>query len=397
MLKLNTYKKEKVNVINTINRLNKSKENILKKIKKLNLNYKKNKLSSIKYEIKLKNILDNKSFNSWINNNYKKIDTLERRLFVLDAKIKGSDKVYINQEFLMVLFLLIFSLSYFYLDASITGHIILDEPIIFNKSTILNLNQNINSLKLSGYIEGNGTAKIYLSNYLVFDNSQLSQNTENTTNNTSNSFSIQPILSQNKIEFNDICIETCNISSPEGVIGITGSDKLRVELNGDLIITITNTKYTLQINQEAKDVEENKLGKRLEAPIENNTLQNESEFTIPILNNTLENLTQIENTSSIINNISDSESLTQSSAEINKPVEWKLITKNKSIDLPIESTNIDVEKINETDGSKEPAKLKNLFSSSGIKDKKLIEIDEANETKLEVTYFTKAPYSIEEH
>src|SRR3989338_8853024 len=89
-----------------------------------------------------------------------KIDTLERKLFVLDAKIKGSDKVYINQEFLMILFLLIFSLSYFYLDASITGHIILDEPIIFNKSTTLNLNENITSLKLSGYIEGNGTAKI---------------------------------------------------------------------------------------------------------------------------------------------------------------------------------------------------------------------------------------------
>src|SRR3989344_3384373 len=372
MINQSNYKKEKSKIIRDINKIENRRKKIIKKVHSINKALYNSKISSYNYQLLLKRLLKNKSLTFYLSETSDKLKKLERRLSLIESKLNlNKNKIYSEVAFLVLL--AIFSLSYFYLDPSITGLTVLDQSLVFNQSSQINLESNLSSLSLTGYLEGNGSANIYLGNNLVLDSSQLSnsqtqttsQNIENTTNNISNSFRIQPVVSQNKIEFNDICVETCNITNIENT---DGSDKLNIEITGDLIVTITNTKYTLQINQKSKDVEENKSESILENPIENISI-NESEFTIPILNNTLENLTQIENTSSIINNISDSESLTQSSAEINKPVEWKLITKNKSIDLPIESTNIDVEKINETDGSKEPAKLKNLFSSSGIKDK----------------------------
>src|SRR3989344_2372468 len=400
MINQSNYKKEKSKIIRDINKINNGRKKIIKKVHSINKALHTSKISSYKYQSLIKSLLKNKSLTFYLSETSDKLKKLERRLYLIESKLNlNKNKIYSEVAFLVLL--TIFSLSYFYLDPSITGLTILDQSLVFNQSSQIDLESNLTSLSLSGYLEGNGSAKIYLGNNLVLDSSQLSnsqtqttsQNTENVTNNASNLFSIQPVLSQNKIEFNDICIETCNITSIENT---EGSNKLNLEITGDLIVTITNTKYNLQINEESKDVEENKSETILENPIENISLSNESLFTIPILNNTLENLTQIENTSSIINNISDPESLTQSSAELNNPVEWKLITLNKTIELPLESSNINVEKIvNETDGTKEKAKLKNLFSSSGIKDKKLIEVDETNETKLEVTYVTKAPYKLE--
>src|SRR3989344_3353771 len=400
MINQSNYKKEKSKIIRDINKIENRRKKIIKKVHSINKALYNSKISSYNYQLLLKRLLNNNSLTVYLNEVSNKLKKLERRLYLIESKLNlNKNKIYSEVAFLVLL--AIFSLSYFYLDPSITGLTVLDQSLVFNQSSQINLESNLTSLSLSGYLEGNGSANIYLGNNLVLDSSQLSnsqtqttsQNIENTTNNISNSFRIQPVVSQNKIEFNDICIETCNITNIENT---EGSDKLNVEITGDLIVTITNAKYTLQINQESKDVEENKSETILENPIENISLSNESEFTIPILNNTLENLTQIENTSSIINNISDPESLTQSSAELNNPVEWKLITLNKTIELPLESSNINVEKIvNETDGTKEKAKLKNLFSSSGIKDKKLIEVDETNETKLEVTYVTKAPYKLE--
>ena len=62
----------------------------------------------------------------------------------------------------------------------------------------------------------------------------------------------------------------------------------------------------------------------------------------------------------------------------------------------MEASNIEVNKlINETEDIKEKARLKNQFGANNLNNKKLIEVDELNETKLEVTYKTKAPYSIE--
>ncbi|MBS3171816.1 hypothetical protein J4449_04355, partial [Candidatus Woesearchaeota archaeon] len=125
--------------------------------------------------------------------------------------------------------------------------------------------------------------------------------------------------------------------------------------------------------------------------IENGTNATESVFGIQPVNINISEETGIIETTEIEN-----DRLIQVKAEINKPVEWKLITRNKTIELPLEASNIEVNKlINETEDIKEKARLKNQFGANNLNNKKLIEVDELNETKLEVTYYTKAPYSIE--
>src|SRR3989338_2469406 len=125
--------------------------------------------------------------------------------------------------------------------------------------------------------------------------------------------------------------------------------------------------------------------------IENGTNATESVFRIQLVNINISEETGIIETTEIEN-----DRLIQVKAEINKPVEWKLITRNKTIELPLEASNIEVNKlINETEDIKEKARLKNQFGANNLNNKKLIEVDELNETKLEVTYYTKAPYSIE--
>src|SRR3989344_5515103 len=125
--------------------------------------------------------------------------------------------------------------------------------------------------------------------------------------------------------------------------------------------------------------------------IENGTNATESVFRIQLVNINISEETGIIETTEIEN-----DRLIQVKAEINKPVEWKLITRNKTIELPLEASNIEVNKlINETEDIKEKARLKNQFGANNLNNKKLIEVDELNETKLEVTYKTKAPYSIE--
>src|SRR3989344_6069699 len=386
MHNITKYKKEKTNLIRNINKLTKERTNTLKRIKKLNTLYRNNKISSNKYESYVNKLLNNKQFTYWINHNSRQIDYLQKKLYLVNAKLKGSNTVYIEKNIILMLILLLFSLTYFTLDLEITGLSVLDSAVIFESDNSINIDKNISSLRLSGILEGNGSGKVYLDNYLVLDTSLLnishsqttSQNNEDSTNKSSDIFTIQPVNTDNKKEFNEICIETCeNITSIDST--------LKVDLEGSLKLTITSFNYTL--NQE----------KLINLIIENITLPEEN---IPLIQNlTLENLTiKDKNQTNLtqINLTSSSDLLIQLKAEINKPVEWKLITKNKSIELPLESINIKVEKIvNETTEEKEPAKLKNLFSTSSLQNSKKIEVDELNETKLEVTYYTKAPYSLE--
>ncbi len=259
------------------------------------------------------------------------------KLSKFQNRFKNNKKL--AKELVTIILLSLFSLTYFYLDPSITGLGALDSGILFEQSNSVILEQNITSLKISGYAGGNGDAKVYLDNYLVM-NISLAENQEKSSETL---FTIQPT---SKITyFNDICIETCN--------NIISSSLLKIEINGTLKLAIDKFTYTLA----------------------ETTIQNTIEFN---------------------------EQLTQVKAEINKPVEWKLNTKNKTIELPLESANIIVEKVieNNSEGGigtvgsyKEAAKLNNTFSIAS--DKKKLEIDEFNETKLEITYYTKAPYTIE--
>src|SRR3989344_6740164 len=386
MHNITKYKKEKTNLIRNINKLTKERTNTLKRIKKLNTLYRNNKISSNKYESYVNKLLNNKQFTYWINHNSRQIDYLQKKLYLVNAKLKGSNTVYIEKNIILMLILLLFSLTYFTLDLEITGLSVLDSAVIFESDNSINIDKNISSLRLSGILEGNGSGKVYLDNYLVLDTSLLnishsqttSQNNEDSTNKSSDIFTIQPVNTDNKKEFNEICIETCeNITSIDST--------LKVDLEGSLKLTITSFNYTL--NKE----------KLINLIIENITLPEEN---IPLIQNlTLENITiKDKNQTNLtqINLTSSSDLLIQLKAEINKPVEWKLITKNKSIELPLESINIKVEKIvNETTEEKEPAKLKNLFSTSSLQNSKKIEVDELNETKLEETYYTKAPYTLE--
>ena len=232
------------------------------------------------------------------------------------------------KEFTLLIFMVLFISSFFLINPSVTGLSFLETPITFYNSTTISLNANISSIKLSGYYEGNGSAKLYLDNYLIFDTSIfVPVKTKEIIIDNPDVFTIQPVIKE-KTEFIDICIDTC-----ENLVAI--NPILKVEIGGNLVITISDIKYSL---------------------------------------------------------LQEKEESIQNKAEINKPVEWKLTTKNKSIELPLEAAEITVEKIvNET---KEKAKLKDITSAS-IKDKKVIEVAEPEETELEVTYFTKAPYSIE--
>ncbi|MEK6879692.1 MAG: hypothetical protein AABY22_08805, partial [Nanoarchaeota archaeon] len=392
------YKKEKNKIIKNINNLYKQKDKVINKIHKLNSSYDKYKISASKYNNKLKKLLKNKPFKEWLNNKSKQITKLERKLYLLDAKLRNADKVYLYKELFFFSFISLFVLTYFYLDPSITSFTVLDNPLVFSETTSLNLEQNLTSLRLSGYLEGTGTGKIYLGSSLVLDTSlitsQLSQNTTNNTGNTSDIFTITNAIIHDKVEFNDMCIETCNLTES------TINSDLNVNIEGNLTISITNTSYTISSAEVSEPlVLTNHTNLSLgDLNTTNTTLENntDNEFNIPMQNITIENTT-----AKVTENIT--EELTQGKAEINKKVEWKLITKNKTIELPLESTEIIVEKIvNETNNEKEPAKLKDIFQSAVVnkevsEPKVLIEIDELNETKLEVTYYTKAPYSIEQN
>ena len=394
--------KEKNKIIKEITKLNKTKDKITRKVKNLTILLNKDKLSFKGYEYKLNKILNNKSFNFWSEDNSNQLNKLERKLNLINSAQQNNTNIKNNYKLLLILPLLLLSIfTYFYLDPSITGLTTLDKQLTFTNSTSVDLEINVTSLRLSGYLEGAGSVKLYLGDYLVLDstfiNQTLSQIEENTTNNKSeqeqpipthpDTFNIQPITEE-KTYFNNVCIETCDNINP--------SNNLNVEIEGNLIITITNSNYSIKI----ENITENQLQE------DNLTIENQT-FIIPIEN--ISNETILEINTTIFNlTIGTSDELIQLKAELNKPVEWKLKTKNKSIELPIESTNILVEKIiNESEDIKEKAKLKNLFSSTSENSsvfpeafsqkgsKKLIEVDELNETQLEVTYYTKAPYSLE--
>ncbi|MEK6860447.1 MAG: sialidase family protein, partial [Nanoarchaeota archaeon] len=398
------FKKEKSKLVKQINKLASQRKNTIKRIKKLNNSFKNNRLSSIDYTSSLKRLLHNHSFNYWINLNSKSINVLQDKLYIIDAKLKGSDKIYVQKNLFLLLSLILFSLTFFYLDPSITGLSVLDSQITITTNTSINLDKNLSSLALSGTIDGEGTARIYLNNLLVLDSTQLSlsqdkltsQNQENNSNVTSDLFSIQPITQSSLVEFNNICIETCNNLSLDNPV-------LNIELT-KVSITITNFNYTIK-----QEVIENNTPLD-QIPNQENSTQISENLTIinpPITENLTLSQENLSLNTSIIElnltqNISFQEELIQVKAEINNPVEWKLITKNKTIELPLEAVNIEVNKIDEKE-ERIKAKLKDQFSSSQVfpeafsqKGSKKIEVDEPNETKIEVTYTTKAPYLLEE-
>ena len=360
----------------------------------------------------------------------------KRKFRVIRSVNKHKNNNLYNLTF--IVFAVAFALSYFYLDSSVTGFTILDSQIAFNETTSIDLGLNVTSLRLSGYLEGSGTAKIYLDSYLVLDSSLLnkssSQTGENITDNQSsgNTFGIQETYEEEVSEpevliFVDVCLETC--------LDITPSSLLKAEIEGQLAVEITNFRYTLEEVQPAEEdnpenetpvLSENQTVPSNQAqPGENETflelpVVNEPIFGIPVENFTSnetiseENLTiPAANTTEISPNLTlenitlTGDELIQVNAEINKPVEWKLRTKNKTIELPSEATNVEVYKevfSLASNVTREKAKLKNGFGINSVPENKddvsehkvLIEVDEDNETQLEVTYFTKAPYSIEE-
>ena len=68
------------------------------------------------------------------------------------------------KEFTLLIFMVLFISSFFLINPSVTGLSFLETPITFYNSTTISLNANISSIKLSGYYEGNGSAKLYLDN-----------------------------------------------------------------------------------------------------------------------------------------------------------------------------------------------------------------------------------------
>ena len=360
MHNLKKLKKEKFRLIRNINKIAKQRKTTINKVSKLNKLFSNSKISYKKYDSSLKKLLNKKSFTYWINNNSRHLDSLQKHLYTVNARINGSDRVYIEKNVILVLLTILFVITFFTLDLTITGLSVLDAELVLESNNTISIGKNISSLRLSGSLEGDGSAKIYLDNYLVMDTELLnlsqssisSQTEENLENKASDAFSIQPVIEKNTYEFSEICLETCD--SLEII-----NSSLIVEIKGSLIVKISDFNYTTIIQQPGFSLEETK-----------------SQITE---NNSVEDF---------------NEELIQVKAELNKPVEWKLVTRNKTIELPIESANILVEKIvNESDGLKEQAKLKNRFGIASLS--KVIEIDELNETKIEVSYKTKAPYSIE--
>ncbi|MBI2672573.1 hypothetical protein HYX16_06585, partial [Candidatus Woesearchaeota archaeon] len=290
--------KEKTDLVRMITKLKTKKKAVINQIKRINYLHKKEKLSNHKYELKLNKILSNLSLESWLENNEEKTRELNVKLSKITAKN------YIFKEAIFLLFILLFSLSYFYLDPSITGLEVIDNLA----------NQSIFGIPLEN----------------------ISLPISNLTNET--------------LAENTTIIE--NLTLPAG--------------------DNTNNEFTI--------------------PLEN-FIPNET-----ILGNLTEIILIENNTNGIIYSKNITDNLIQLKAEINKLVEWKLRTKNKTIELPLESTNIEIYKevfSLTSNVTKEKAKLKNVFGINSVSDKKLIEIDELNETQLEVIYFTKAPYSIE--
>ncbi|MBI2672323.1 hypothetical protein HYX16_05295, partial [Candidatus Woesearchaeota archaeon] len=381
------YEKEKTGLIRKIARLKDKQRAKYNQVKKLNSRYHNKKIHLGKFETKLKKLLEGYTLTSWFDDNAIRTRKLENELFVVNSKIKTSQNNNVYREITFVSLLILFTFAYFYLDPSIVGYGVLDSQYFINNTGFITLNKNVTSLRLSGYLEGNGTAKIYLEDYLVLDstflNQTVSQTGKNIVNNQSDStnlFGIQPVneILSTRIDFADICIETCNNISP--------SHLLKVEIEGSLIIQITRFDYNLERKiLPEEETAEPVFGIPLENFTSNETVSSKRNITVENL--TFENLTVTYRDESI-----------QEKAEINKPVEWKLKTKNKSISLPSEAVNVEVYKevfSLTSNSTKEKAKLKNVFGINSVSDKKLIEVDELNETQLEVTYFTKAPYSIE--
>lgn len=123
------YKDRKIELIRRIELCREAKDNIISTVKKLNKNLDHNIISYSEYNKKLDLFLKNKSIEKWIDyyddsiNNYEKeLENCESELVIRNNNIKGVITI--------SLILLILGIGIFYLNPSITGYFVANEPTV---------------------------------------------------------------------------------------------------------------------------------------------------------------------------------------------------------------------------------------------------------------------------
>ncbi|MBI4153127.1 hypothetical protein HY497_01270, partial [Candidatus Woesearchaeota archaeon] len=147
---------------------------------------------------------------------------------------------------------LAFLLSFALMQPEITGQAVLEQGMVFSAGRSVGLDAPVARLRVSGYIEGNGSARLYLGHRLVIDSSQLQE-------------------ADGYATFDQLCIETCDAAD--------GASELRAEIEGDVLVVITAFNYTVATIPEADET----LPEKITVPdIANLTLpDNGTNITLP--------------------------------------------------------------------------------------------------------------------
>ena len=157
----------------------KSKKEIINLVQKTLSEYKERKLSLNEYREKLGKLLENKPAEEWLKYNDNYIELCKKHLAFCSRQIKKEKLKSIAKKSILVALsisaILIF--IYFLLPAKI----LLAPPInIYVQDINLSINKSqdyewkfenpgtLQSLKLSGFLEGNGEVSIYLENKIIF-------------------------------------------------------------------------------------------------------------------------------------------------------------------------------------------------------------------------------------
>ena len=279
----------------------KSKKEIINLVQKTLSEYKERKLSLNEYREKLGKLLENKPAEEWLKYNDNYIELCKKHLAFCSRQIKKEKLKSIAKKSILVALsisaILIF--IYFLLPAKI----LLAPPInIYVQDINLSINKSqdyewkfenpgtLQSLKLSGFLEGNGEVSIYLENKLILNSSKLKANialspqdeinnsnfsiAENFTSNISvqenanaaikeipsnesnvtepmenaanitrqENENITPQLSEEQKEFKEICEETCNLSELKLKKELYA---LKIELIGNITLSLKSITYEL--------------------------------------------------------------------------------------------------------------------------------------------------------
>jgi len=215
----------------------------------------------------------------------------------------------------------------------------------------------LNSISLSGLIEGDGEVKIYLDNILIFEKKQ-TKNSDTNTNSLTGNIIEENSEPENQISYSEETeIQSDNPSSnevnksEEALQDGTRPSQEESSQSSETNQSITQLVNSCTDNCKLKKLDLNKTSYQIRIELSNATLYlNEINYEIISEDISEENITEENITEENITEENATITTTQYQAKIGEPVKWKKIIildtpSNITIDLPKESENIIVNQI----------------------------------------------------